>query len=301
MPNALSLLGYPADSKLLLIHADDLGLCHSVNIATFNALTENAISSTSLMVPAIGFQEAVLFAQQHPDLDLGIHWTLTSEWPNSKWEPVLPNLPPGLTDESGHFLPRFQFTDIEARQAEAELTAQLQLALRCGVNVTHVDSHMLTLLQCPESIDVYTRVARHYRIPFFLPADFAACVTCGIDDNDILVNRVFSARPALPDQNWMNYYLAVLRSIQPGLSQLTVHLGFDDGELRSITGAQRSWGSAWRQRDYDVIMSPEFREAVRQNDIQVVTWYELSARKNARSVQAERETERYTSASSNSL
>lgn len=278
--------GYPENSKLLLIHADDLGLCHSVNSATFDALAAQAISSASLIVPATNFEEALCLAEHHPKIDLGIHWTLTSEWQQCKWGPTLKTLRSTLTDEFGHFRRQFVFSHDKAPEIEAELSAQWQLATRAGLQPTHVDTHMLALLQCPESIAIYTRLARLNGVACFMPEDYAWTAPHAIGKDEILFNRVFSVRPKVPDDSWMDYYLAVLRAVQPGLNQLTVHLGHDDPELRSITGDQRAWGSAWRQRDYDVVMSKEFKDALRANNIRVVSWRELMARKDAVSLQA---------------
>tara|TARA_B110000305_G_scaffold241671_1_gene316899 strand:+ start:19167 stop:19553 length:387 start_codon:yes stop_codon:yes gene_type:complete len=82
-------LGYPADAKLLIIHADDLGLSHSKNVATIEAMREGVVTSASVMMPTPWVAEALELSQAHPELDLGVYLTLTAEWKHYKWGPLL--------------------------------------------------------------------------------------------------------------------------------------------------------------------------------------------------------------------
>lgn len=79
-------LGYPKDSKLLIVHADDLGLSHSTDSAVIRAFEEKAITSGSIMVPCPWFPEIAEYVKKNPGLDVGIHLTLTAEWEFYKWE-----------------------------------------------------------------------------------------------------------------------------------------------------------------------------------------------------------------------
>jgi predicted glycoside hydrolase/deacetylase ChbG (UPF0249 family) len=285
---ALDLLGYPADTKLLIIHADDLGMCHSVNAAIFKALDEQTISSASAMVPCPGFGEAAEYAKRNPGRDLGIHLTLTSEWEKYRWGPVLGSQScASLIDESGYFFGSTKNGKREIGEVRKELSAQVEQAVRAGLAPSHLDSHMLFPLENRDLAKAYIELGRHYEVPFLMSTSWTPGLESEIRETDILVDNVYSIRPGLPEQEWKNYYLRVLHSLKRGLSQLIVHPGFDDAELQAVTAGRAFWGAAWRQRDYDAVMSTEFRAAIRDNNIQVVSWKQLNSLKQTAGVVSE--------------
>ena len=81
-------LGYPAGSKLLILHADDLGVAHSEDTASFDALNRGAVSSASVMIPTPWVSEVAAYFKAHPNVDIGLHLTLTSEWETYRWGSV---------------------------------------------------------------------------------------------------------------------------------------------------------------------------------------------------------------------
>lgn len=170
-PNLAGRLGYPADAKLLIIHADDLGVAHSENLATFEALNRGAVSSASIMVPCPWLTEAADYARAHPDADLGVHLTLTSEWKTYRWGPVSPrDQVPSLLDPDGYFYRTAADVARHARVAdvERELRAQVETALKMGIHPTHLDSHMGALFTTPALIAALVKVARAYHLPFLV-------------------------------------------------------------------------------------------------------------------------------------
>src|SRR5438105_9502574 len=136
-------LGFPAGTKLIIVHADDLGETHAVNAAAMKALESGTINSASLMVPCPWFPEMADFAKSHPEADLGLHLTLTSERVYYRWGPVASiDKVPSLVDENGYFHHDWEGNQrINPKEVEIELRAQVERALRMGVRPTHLDSH----------------------------------------------------------------------------------------------------------------------------------------------------------------
>ncbi len=162
-------LGHPADAKLLILHADDLAVAHSVDAASFAALDSGAISSASIMVPTPWITEVAAYARAHPNADLGLHLTLTSEWRTYRWGSVeSKDKVPSLLDSAGTFpsdVPPVS-TNAKLPEVEAELRAQVERALALGIHPTHLDSHMGALFSTPGLIATYVKVARDYHLPF---------------------------------------------------------------------------------------------------------------------------------------
>src|SRR5713101_6125948 len=155
-------LGFPRDAKLLIVHADDVGVTHSVNAATIKALDTGLVTSASIMVPCPWFPEIADYAKSHPDLDLGLHLTLTSERVYYRWGPVAAkDKVPSLVDENGYFHHDWSATTrINPKDVELELRAQIDRAYAMGVHPTHLDSHQYRLYENGKDLfEVLLRVA----------------------------------------------------------------------------------------------------------------------------------------------
>lgn len=268
-------LGYPADSKLLIVHADDLAVAHSEDIASFDALNKGAATSASIMVPCPWLSEVADYAKAHPDADLGLHLTLTSEWKTYRWGSVASkDQVPSLYGSDGYLWPETQpaTQHIKPEEAERELRAQIEKAVQMGIHPTHVDSHMGVLFSSPDLMAVYLKVAHEYKLPFLgmLGPNVPPAIGAMFTEKDVLLDSVVMASPNVPAAKWKDFYLNAIKDLKPGLTEFIVHLGHDDAELQAISVEHPDYGSAWRQRDYDVITSPEFKNALEANHIVLV-------------------------------
>jgi len=271
-------LGHPPDARLLVVHADDFGMSHSVNRATIQALEHRWVTSSSIMVPCPWFPEVVTFARSHPEACLGIHLTLNSEWTTFRWGPLLGrDAVPSLVDADG-YLPLLETQVVEragVADVEAELRAQIETANRAGIASTHLDTHMLTLLRSPAFLSTYVELGRRYALPILTlpeltPARDELPPMCR------LVDSVFEADPGLSAGSWRDGYERMLAKLPPGVHQLTVHLGFDDDEMRAASFDHPNWGAAWRRRDLDLVSSETFRRFLANEGFVLVSWRDLA-------------------------
>jgi predicted glycoside hydrolase/deacetylase ChbG (UPF0249 family) len=179
MPTLAERLGFAPSDRVAVIHCDDIGMCQAANDGAFEALAHGPATCGSIMVPCPAFPEAAAWARAHPELDLGVHLTLNAEWPGHRWGPAAGAASvPSLVDAAGHLLPTTLETAARARPAEVaiELRAQVDRALRAGVDVTHLDSHMGTCF-VPSLVETYAALAEEYDVPVFAvrpdPAELA--------------------------------------------------------------------------------------------------------------------------------
>ena len=272
-------LGYPADSKLLIIHADDLAVAHSVNSASFDAVDKNAVTSASIMVPCPWLTEVADYARSHSDADLGLHLTLTSEWKSYRWGSVAPSdKVPGLLGPDGTLWSNTPSVGQHAKpdEAEREIRAQIERALAVGIHPTHLDTHMGSVLATPEIFAVYVKLAHEFHLPFLavrIPG--ADRLLAALSQQDIILDSLVMASPTVHADQWQEFYLNAVRDLKPGLNEMIVHLGHDDAELQAVTVDHPDYGSAWRQRDYNVITSPEFKQALQDHHVILVKWKDL--------------------------
>lgn len=168
----------------MVIHADDVGMCHGANVAFAELSRLGTISSGSMMVPCPWASEVAAAAATDPGLDLGVHLTLNAEQQWYRWRPVgAPPASAGLTDDDGYLWRTVAQVREHAHPdaVEAEWRAQIDRALAWGVDVTHVDAHMGSAL-APEWCDRYLAVAAEYGVPALITATLA-----GYDPRDHLV------------------------------------------------------------------------------------------------------------------
>ncbi len=275
-------LGFPRDAKLLIVHADDVGVTHSVNAATIKALDTGLVTSASIMVPCPWFPEIADYAKSHPDLDLGLHLTLTSERVYYRWGPVAAkDKVPSLVDENGYFHHDWSATTrINPKDVELELRAQIDRAYAMGVHPTHLDSHQYRLYENGKDLfEVLLRVAHDYKLPVFIARDWFAdrsYLESSLSSADIVLDHTVTIAPNVPPEKWAEFYTTVLKNLQPGVTEFVIHLAFADDEMKAATRERDTWGAAWRQRDFDFFTSPAFRQLLQEQNIKLITWRELA-------------------------
>jgi len=280
--NLVERLGYTPGTKLIIVHADDLGETHAVNAAAIKALESGAVNSASLMVPCPWFPEIADYAKSHPDADFGLHLTLTSERVYYRWGPVAPmDKVPSIVDENGYFFHDWeQNQHVDAKEVEIELRAQIKRALAMGVRPTHLDSHQYRLIMTGKDLfDAMLRVAHEYKLPVFVTRDWFAdhpYLQQSLGPGDIVLDHTVTIEPEVPAEKWREFYLTALKNLQPSVTEFVIHPGFDNEELRAATRERSTWGAAWRQRDYDFFVSAEFRRILAQQNIKLITWRELA-------------------------
>jgi predicted glycoside hydrolase/deacetylase ChbG (UPF0249 family) len=273
-------LGYPRDSKLLIIHADDLAVSHSEDTASFDALDRHAVTSASILVPCAWLTEVANYAKVHPDSDLGLHLALNAEWKTDRWGPVESrNNVPSLLDADGYLWADVPsaIQHIKTDEAEREVRAQIDHAIAMGIHPTHLDSHMGTLFARPDLTAVYVKVAHEYKLPFLamLTPAVSVDVKALFSEKDIPLDSIIVANPSVQAANWKNFYLDAIKNLKPGLTEMIVHLAHDDAESQAVMVDRIDYGAAWRQRDFDVITSPEFKKALENNHIVLIRWSDL--------------------------
>jgi predicted glycoside hydrolase/deacetylase ChbG (UPF0249 family) len=272
-------LGFAPNAKLLIVHADDIGLSRSVNIASERAFENGGITSGSVIVPSPWFPDFAAYYREHQPLDVGVHITLTAEWGYYKWGGVSPaGEIPSLLDENGHFYPTVEAVAAHADpvEVEREARAQIERAQALGIRPTHLDTHMGCMLVIPALVQVYLRLGKEYQLPLLIPRSWLQSVPeehrAAIEAEYVLLDGLYMIEAEDPAKSRSEAYAEMLAAIRPGLNELIVHLAIDDTEMQGITVNHPDFGSAWRQKDLDFVTSQEFRDLLKAHDINLVTW-----------------------------
>jgi len=286
--NLAELLGYPRDSKLLIIHADDMGLAHSVNTACIKAFDNKGITSGSIMVPCPWAPEIAAYLKDHPGLDIGIHLTMTAEWDLYKWGGMTPSDQiPSLLDKNNYFFPTVEELGKVAKGAEAEkeLRAQIDRAIASGVQPTHLDTHMGSVLANPDLVKVYLSLSDIYHLPVLFPRAYLSWfppdLAKSMESKVFLLDNLFMLEPKMISGKWIDAYKKGVEEMKPGLNEMIVHLAIDNDEMQAITKGHDDYGSAWRQHDLDLVSSPEFKELLKTNHIVLIGWRQIRDLMNA--------------------
>ena len=277
-------LGYPASAKLLIVHSDDLAVAHAENKASFKAMQDGVVNSASVMIPCPWLPEVADYAKKNPNHDLGLHLTLTSEWWPYKWGPAAARSEvASLVDSNGYFYPLCDAFAAKAApgDVERELRAQVEKSKAMGLEPTHFDSHMGCLFfQKPDFFEIYLKLGRQYKVPSMVSRDMLSAMPEEyrklVTDQDIVVDRIFTAEPSDYEKGMAQYYTKVFSNLEAGVNVLLIHTAYETDDMKRMTdGHAGAWDSGWRQADFDFFMSEACKRLIREKGIQLITWKEV--------------------------
>ena len=229
-------------------------MSHSVNVATIEAMEKGIVTSTSILVPCAWFGEFAAYARKHPERDYGIHLTLTSEWELYRWGPVAPrDKVPSLVDKDGYLWRDNGPVDahVKLNEAEIELRAQIERARQFGVRLSHLDTHMGTLLSRPDLLELYVNLAIEYNLPIMFTRQatdprmqlaYPALRGRGQQMLDALdhhhlpvLSSVLMLYQGGEHEARKRRYLNAFEILPPGVNEVIVHCGVANAELNAIT------------------------------------------------------------------
>lgn len=261
---------YHAGAIRLLVRGDDMGSCHTANEACIRCYREGILRSVEVMVPAPWYPEAVRMLQECPELDVGVHLTLTSEWEGCKWGPV--THAPSLCDRRGHFLPMtsqrddfppgtgFLESGYRLEEVKAELRAQIEIALEDIPQVSHLSCHMGTPMASPELRDITQRLSREYRLP--------------LEHEGVQFAGHLGGQEA-DAQRKEAILLQILDSLTPGTWLIVDHPGLDTPEMRALGHIGYEQVAAERAAVTYAFTSEKVIQRVREHGIHLISYGDL--------------------------
>ena len=284
-------LGYPVNSKVVMLHADDIGMCSEANEAVIPYLLNDQIQSAAAMVPCPWFNDIADWYKKHPEEDIGLHLTLTSEWKNYRWGPVSnPSNVPELIDPEGYMWRGV--IDVASRApvttVEKEVRAQIERAYERGIKPGHIDTHMGTLYSKVEYAEAFFKVAMEYGIPAnvieFTPDRVQKFRKQGYP---ITARLIQSGRkytlPKLDDftsvpngksyQEKKELFFDLVQNLEPGITEIIFHPSIETEGLKKIT-------NSWQQRVWEAKMfsDPEVIQFLKNEGIIFTNWKEMMVR-----------------------
>ena len=293
---ALAQLGFSPSDRVVIIHADDLGMCHAANAAYADLVENGLVKCGSVMVPCPCFPELAAYGREHPETDIGVHLTLTSEYQHYRWAPITTQDPvSGLVDQDG-YQPRTVkalHASMSAKAAVAaavaaaviELRAQIDRALASGLDVTHIDTHMGAVMH-PALFSHYVALALEYRVPGLFPRLTPALIRSVNLDPQVSalardrLSQLEAAGFPLVDhvasvslqgrEDLLGQYKRAFDALQPGLTHFIIHPAAPGAEIEVITE------SAWtRIADYQMTLSQELQEHLQATGIHLIGYRTL--------------------------
>ena len=273
-------LGWKADDRVLIIHSDDVGMSLANNEGTREAYEFGLVTSMSVMMPCPWVPGWLAYTKEHPDIDSGLHLTLTSEYDHYRWTPLAgKNQVPGLTDEHGCLPDNVPLVVKNATpdEVEMEVRAQLDRALTMGLPVTHMDSHMGTLFR-PEFIERYVKVGIEKQIPILMVPRAGAIAeqvwAGGLPVLDHIHGDSYDWKTLDIDEK-VGLFVDSIRNLKPGITYMIIHCTKPDDTIGAINGNRD-----FLYGDYFAMIDPRTKKAIEDEGIILTTWKELKERRD---------------------
>ncbi|TFG29751.1 MAG: ChbG/HpnK family deacetylase [Promethearchaeota archaeon] len=281
-------LGFDSSDKVVIFHIDDIGFSHASNVASFECLDFGIASCGSILVPAPWFLEVASIYRKNPKYDMGIHLTFTCEYDLYRWR-ALSTVDPnsGLLDSERSLWRTSEeaIANVTVAAAELEMRAQIQMALDNGIDITHIDTHMGTVIDT-KFLPVYLKMAREFNIPAFLPrVNKQMLIEVGLGDSADIIIKMFSQLEAkgVPMLDHIiidtggeyadktEYYCNLFAEIRPGLTHFLFHPAKMSQELEGITPDS----AIWRDQDYRAFKDPRLKDSVKKYDLKIIGYRKI--------------------------
>jgi len=285
-------LGWKAGDVVVILHVDDVGMSHSSNLGAIESVEKGVATSWSVMMTCPWVPEIARYLKDHPEVDSGLHLTLTSEWSLYRWPPVAGKpAVPGLVDTEGCLWRSVQLAATHATpdEIEKEIRAQIDRAERIGIPITHLDSHMGTLFARPDYFERFARVGMEKGIPILAIGGHA---THALRENPGAagalrpwIPKIWNAGlPVIDDLHTDSYawkpeektekFLAALKELKPGITEFLFHSSIPTDDFPLITTSSES-----RLADTRALTSPAVKQLIKERGIVLTTWKELKERR----------------------
>jgi predicted glycoside hydrolase/deacetylase ChbG (UPF0249 family) len=256
----------------LIVQADDLGVAHGIDVAAIDAYRRGIVRTVNVIVPAPWFPEAVEMVKENPDLDVGIHLDLTSEWSSVKWRPM--THAPSLVDARGYFFPMvwpnpklpkgtsLKEATPDAGEVERELRAQIETAKAALPNVTYTWEHMGFGSLSPDIRAIVVRLTKEYGL-----------VTPGPDIGVQMLRDVWSGTDAVDVR--IEKLTATLEALGPGTWLMVDHAAIDTPETRALGHPGYEYVARDRSGVLAAWTSPKVMEVVKRRGITLTNYRQL--------------------------
>jgi chitin disaccharide deacetylase len=271
---ANALLGYPDDARLLIVNADDFGMCHANNEATLRAFKHGIVTSTTLMTPCPWAPHAMQLLREHHEMPFGVHLTLISEHLGYRWGPLAPkDRVPSLLDEGGYFYTNDRRSELLAQakldEIEQEFRTQIRTVLNARLTPTHLDFHCLGDGGREDIFDLTLELAKEFGLALRV-SDRSSAERCRAEGLPVSDHGVLDSYGLGWDDKSAKY-VALLRALPTGLNEWAIHPSLGDAE------AQAMEPTSWRVRkaDFDFLISREARDIVNEQGITLLDFRAL--------------------------